>query len=113
MDGPKTSFTRWLWNGLRWFTGLSAKFRSDKEQRLGAFLLVTQVFWYLLPASTIRSLLIFSHIALGSALMIHGQYLASQKEAERFKAFRRLMTREGVSPDEYAEQHGRKRKDMR
>ncbi|GAI29393.1 unnamed protein product [marine sediment metagenome] len=29
-----TSFMRWLWNVLRWFTGLSAKFRSDKEKRL-------------------------------------------------------------------------------
>jgi len=41
MEGSKTSFLSWLWNGLRWFTGLSAKYRSDKEKRLGAFLLIT------------------------------------------------------------------------
>ena len=113
MDESKTSFTRWLWNGLRWFTGLSAKFRSDKEQRLGAFLLITQVFWYLLPNGIIRSFLLFSHIGLGFALMIHGQYLASQEEAERFKAFRRFMGMESSTPEEYAEHYGRKRRDMR
>ncbi len=116
MDGPKTSFTRWLWNGLRWFTGLSAKFRSDKEKRLGAFLLITNFLWYLLPASTIRNLLHFSHIALGFALMIHGQYLASQKEAERFKVIKRnvdIVTGKSLSPEEYAEHYGRKKKDMR
>jgi len=116
IDRSKTSFSRWLWNGLRWFTGLSAKLRSDKEKRLGAFLLITQVFWYLLPASTIMYFLVFSHIALGFALMIHGQYLASQEEVERFKAFRRfmgMMTGEGVSPEEYAEHYGRKKTDMR
>ena len=116
MDESETSFTRWLWNGLRWFTGLSAKFRSDKEKRLGAFLLVTQVFWYLLPDGIIRYLLVFSHIILGCALMIHGQYLASQEEAEKFEAFKRavgMMTGKGASPDEYAEHYGRKRRDMR
>jgi len=120
MDEAETSFSRWLWNGLRWFTGLSARFRSDKEKRLGAFLLITQVFWYLLPTSPIRYFLFFSHVALGCALMIHGQYLASQeetqKDAERFKAIKRtldMVTGKGVSPDEYAEQHGRKEKDMR
>jgi hypothetical protein len=115
MDESETSFTRWLWNGLKWFTGLSAKYRSDKEKRLGAFLLITQVFWYLLPTGTINYLLHFSQIAFGFALMIHGQYLASQEEAEMLEAFKRVfMVRgKGVSPDEYAEQHGRKEMDMR
>jgi len=115
MDKSKTGFTKWLWNGLKWFTGLSAKYRSDKEKRLGAFLLITQVFWYLLPASTIRHFLFFSHITLGFALMIHGQYLAAQEEAERFEAFKRVfMARgKGVSPDEYAEYYRRKKVDMR
>jgi len=45
MDESKTSFARWLWNGLRWFTGLSAKFRSDKEKRLGPGLLVPFTDW--------------------------------------------------------------------
>lgn len=116
MDKSKTSFTRWLWNGLRWFTGLSAKFRSDKEKRLGAFLLITQVFWYLLPNGIIKNFLVFSHIILGFALMIHGQYLASQEEAEMLEAFNRffdMVTGKGVSPDEYAEHYGRKKRDMR
>jgi len=107
---------RWLWNGLRWLTGLSEKFRSDKEKRLGAFLLVTQVFWYLLPDGIIRYLLVFSHIILGCALMIHGQYLASQEEAEMLEDFNKffdMVTGKGVSPDEYAEHYGRKKRDMR
>ena len=115
MEGSKTSFPRWLWNGLKWFTGLSAKYRSDKEKRLGAFLLITNFFWYLLPAGIINDFLHFSQIALGFALMIHGQYLASQEEAERFEAFKRVfMVRgKGVSPDEYAEHYRRKKRDMR
>ena len=116
MYESKTSFTRWLWNGLKWFTGLSAKFRSDKEKRLGAFLLITQVFWYLLPTGNINDILHFSQIALGFALMIHGQYLASQEEAERFKNFKRFMNivkGKSASPEEYAEHYGRKEKDMR
>ena len=116
MDGPKTSFTRWLWNGLRWFTGLSAKFRSDKEKRLGAFLLITNFLWYLLPAGIINDLLHVSQIFFGFALMIHGMYLASQEEAERFKVIKRnvnIVTGKSVSPDEYAEYSGRKKKDNR
>ena len=112
----ETSFMRWLWNGLRWLTGLSEKFRSDKEKRLGAFLLITQVFWYLLPAGIINYFLHFSQIGIGFALMIHGQYLASQEEAEKFEAFKRavgMMTGKGASPDEYAEHYGRKKRDMR
>ncbi len=114
-EGSKTSFTRWLWNGLKWFTGLSEKYRSDKEKRLGAFLLITQIFWYLLPTGTINYLLHFSQTALGFALMIHGQYLASQEEAKRFATFKRVfMARgKGVSPDEYAEHYRRKKRDMR
>ena len=115
MDESRTSFTGWLWNGLRWFTGLSAKFRSDKEKRLGAFLLITAVFWYLLLDGIINYILHFSQIAFGFALMIHGQYLASQEEAKRFEAFKRVfMARgKGASPDEYAEHYGRKKRDMR
>ena len=116
MDESETSFTRWLWNGLMWFTGLSAKFRSDKERRLGAFLLITQVFWYLLPNGIIKSLLILSQVGLGFALMIHGQYLASQEEAEMLEDFNRFFDRftgKGVSPDEYAEHYRRKKRDMR
>jgi len=116
MDESETSFTRWLWNGLRWFTGLSAKFRSDREKRLGAFLLITQVFWYLLPDGILKYFLVISHTTLGFALMIHGQYLASQEEVERFEAFKKFFDRftgKGVSPDEYAEQHQRKKRDMR
>jgi len=116
MDESKTSFTRWLWDGLRWFTGLSAKFRSDKEKRLGAFLLITQVLWYLLPASTLRYFLFLSHTALGFALMIHGQYLASQEEAEMLEAFKRsvgMRMVKSMSPYEYAEHYGREKKDMR
>ena len=48
--------------------------------------------------------------------MIHGQYLASQEEAEMFKAFKRFIDRvtgKGASPDEYAEHYGRKKRDMR
>lgn len=115
-EGSKTSFTKWLWNGLKWFTGLSAKYRSDKEQRLGAFLLITQVFWYLLPAGIINDFLHFSQIALGFALMIHGQYLVSQEEAEMLKALKKAfdkVTGKGASPDEYAEHYGRKKRDMR
>jgi len=98
------------------FTGLSEKFRSDKEKRLGAFLLITQVFWYLLPASNLRYFLVFSHTIIGFSLMIHGQYLASQEEAERFETFKMFFNRstgKPVSPKEYAEQHRRKKKDMR
>ena len=116
MDESKTSFTRWLWDGLRWFTGLSAKFRSDKEKRLGAFLLITQVFWYLLPNGIIKNFLVFSHIILGFALMIHGQYLASQEEAEMLEVFKRTIGMrmvKGVSPYEYAEHYRRKKRDMK
>ena len=115
MDESETGFTRWLWNGLRWLTGLSAKYRSDREKRLGAFLLITGVFWYLLPAGIINDFLHFSQIALGFSLMIHGQYLASQEKAERFEAFKRVfMARgKGVSPDEYAEYYRHKKRDMR
>jgi len=116
MDESKTSFTRWLWNGLRWFTGLSAKFRSDKEKRLGAFLLITQVFWYLLPTGPLQYFLFFSHVILGCALMIHGQYLTSQEEAEMLEAIKKavnIVTGKGLSPDEYAEHYGRRKKDMR
>ena len=116
MDESKTSFTRWLWNGLRYLTGLSAKFRSDKEKRLGAFLLITEVFWYLLPTGIINYVLHFSQIAFGFTLMIHGQYLASQEEAERFEALKRavdMVTGKGASPDEYAEHYRRKKRDMR
>ena len=117
MNESKTSFTRWLWNGLRWFTGLSAKFRSDKEKRLGAFLLITQFFWYLLPAGSINDFLHFSQIVFGFSLMIHGQYLASQQEeAERFETLKKTIDRvtgKGASPEEYAEHYGRKKKDMR
>lgn len=48
--------------------------------------------------------------------MIHGQYLASQEEAEKFEAFKRFfdrMTGKGVSPDEYAEYYRHKKQDMR
>ena len=117
MNESKTSFTRWLWNGLRWFTGLSAKFRSDKEKRLGSFLLVTQVFWYLLPTGSINGFLHFSQIVFGFALMIHGQYLASQREeVEMLEALKRtfdMVTGKDASPEEYAEHYGRKKKDMR
>jgi len=116
MEGSKTSFPSWLWNGLRWFTGLSAKYRSDKEKRLGAFLLITQVLWYLLPNSIIRYFLFFTHIFLGFALMIHGQYLASQEEAEMLEGFKKffdMVKGKGVSPEEYAEHYGRKKRDMR
>ena len=116
MDESKTSFSRWLWNGLRWLMGLSAGLRSDKEQRLGAFLLITNFLWYLLPAGIINDLLHVSQIFFGFALMIHGMYLASQEEVERFKAFRMfmgVMAGEGVSPDKYAEYYGRKKKDNR
>ena len=115
-EGSKTSFPKWLWKGLKWFTGLSAKFRSDKEKKLGAFLLITQVFWYLLPAGTINDFLHFSQIGIGFGLMIHGQYLASQEEAEMLEDFNKffdMVTGKGVSPDEYAEHYGRKKKDMR
>ena len=116
MEGSKMSFPRWLWNSLRYWTGLSAKFRSDKEKRLGAFLLITAVFWYLLPTGIINYFLHFSQIGLGFALMIHGQYLSSQEEAEMFKAFKRtvgMMTGKGASPNEYAEHYRRKKRDMR
>jgi len=115
MDRYKTGFTR-LWNGLKWFTGLSAKSRSDKEKRLGAFLLITQVFWYILPTGPLQYFLFFSHVILGCALMIHGQYLASQEEAERFEAIKRnvdIVTGKSVSPEEYAEYYRRKKTDMR
>ena len=115
-DESKTSFAKWLWNGLRWLTGLSAKFKSDKEKRLGAFLLITQVFWYLLPTGPLPYFLFFSHIILGCALMIHGQYLAFQEEVERLENFKRfvdMMTGKGMSPEEYAEYYGRKKTDMR
>jgi hypothetical protein len=49
--------------------------------------------------------------------MIHGQYLTSQKEAERFKVIKRnvdIVTGKSISPEEYAEYYGRKKKkDMR
>ncbi|MBA7679432.1 hypothetical protein ES703_87724 [subsurface metagenome] len=111
-----SNFTSWLWNGFRWFTGLSAKFRSDKEKRLGAFLLITQVIWYILPSNPLNLFLVFTHIILGFSMMIHGQYLASQEEAERFETFKMFFDRvtgKAVSPKEYAEQHRRKKRDMR
>lgn len=48
--------------------------------------------------------------------MIHGQYLASQEEVEKFEDFKRfvdMMTGKSMSPEEYAEYYGRKKTDMR
>jgi len=48
--------------------------------------------------------------------MIHGQYLASQEEAERLEAFKRaidMVTGKSASPGEYAEYYKRKKRDMR
>ncbi|GAH88821.1 unnamed protein product [marine sediment metagenome] len=67
-------------------------------------------------AGIINDFLHFSQIGLGFALMIHGQYLASQEEAEMLEAFKRFIDRvtgKGVSPYEYAEHYRRKKRDMR
>ena len=83
---------------------------------MGAFLLITNFLWYFLPHSSIRDILHLSQIGLGFGLMIHGYYLASQEEAkmlDTFKKFFDRITGKGVSPDEYAEQHRRKKRDMR
>lgn len=93
-ENPKTqSFAGWLWHGLRNTIGLSAKSRSDREIRLGMFLLLSQVIWVVLPSSPVIYTLLFGQVLLGIALILHGNYLKSSELAEEGRG-RKIQMRE-------------------
>lgn len=77
------TFGRYLWDGLKSFLGVSAELRSDKQKRLGTFLLLTGVLWIFIPITSFTLILQWSQVMIGAVLLLHGYYLVPQEREER------------------------------
>jgi len=87
------NFAGWLWHSLT----MSTKTRSEKENKIGMFLLFSGIVWLVIPLSPIRLMLQFAQLLLGAVLMAHGLYLKSVESAEekrKWKASERRRYKE-------------------
>ena len=76
------NFAGWVWQSLKNMIKMPTKSRSEKENSIGMFLLLSGVVWMLLPLSPVRLVLQFAQIFLGAYFMVHGFYLKSLESAE-------------------------------
>ncbi len=88
------SFAGWLWQGLRNMGSLSGESRSEKEIKIGRFLLLSQVAWLAVPVSPVRVIIHFGQLLLGLVLMLHGDYLKSGELAEEKRRLERQWKRQ-------------------
>lgn len=90
MSEDKT-FSRYLWDGLKSLICMPGALRSDKQKRLGTFLLLSGVLWIIIPVTSSTLVLQWSQLMIGVVLLLHGYYLEPREREERREEMRRQM----------------------
>ncbi len=89
------SFVEWVWQGLRNVLGSwSTKSRSEKERKIGTFLLISQAGWLFIPFGPVRIMLHVGQLLLGFVLTLHGDYLKSSELDEKERKWRASVERQ-------------------